>query len=330
MTPDGRHERAELVRVGAEQERVTAGVAGRPPRHRRGDRQQDLPAAFVGFGDQRVIRCPVVLRRIGRVEGWAVKRDAWPGSAARRATRRRSSAKTRLTLRTRTRRASARGRRRHRSACAGGAWLSFLSGVASGPRPRRRGVRRCQREFRAKTRRRAAGLRSRSGTLLGRGSRGATAPAVEESARHRDRAEPPHGRPEQQSRLELGDQTLQLRALGRIEPVSTGGRASEQRGEPASLRGVETREMASGQHRHLPGQQQPSHRKPFGDFLQCDTADQRHAPHVTRAAVSRTGGSRSDRYSAGVPGDVAEWLRSGLQSRLHRFDSGRRLTRNPC
>jgi hypothetical protein len=25
-------------------------------------------------------------------------------------------------------------------------------------------------------------------------------------------------------------------------------------------------------------------------------------------------------------GDVAEWLRSGLQSRLHRFDSGRRLT----
>jgi hypothetical protein len=26
-----------------------------------------------------------------------------------------------------------------------------------------------------------------------------------------------------------------------------------------------------------------------------------------------------------LPGDVAEWLRSGLQSRLHRFDSGRRL-----
>jgi hypothetical protein len=25
-------------------------------------------------------------------------------------------------------------------------------------------------------------------------------------------------------------------------------------------------------------------------------------------------------------GDVAEWLRSGLQSRLHRFDSGRRLS----
>jgi hypothetical protein len=27
----------------------------------------------------------------------------------------------------------------------------------------------------------------------------------------------------------------------------------------------------------------------------------------------------------GALGDVAEWLRSGLQSRLHRFDSGRRL-----
>jgi hypothetical protein len=25
-------------------------------------------------------------------------------------------------------------------------------------------------------------------------------------------------------------------------------------------------------------------------------------------------------------GDVAEWLRSGLQSRVHRFDSGRRLS----
>ena len=28
----------------------------------------------------------------------------------------------------------------------------------------------------------------------------------------------------------------------------------------------------------------------------------------------------------GAQGDVAEWLRSGLQSRLHRFDSGRRLS----
>ena len=26
------------------------------------------------------------------------------------------------------------------------------------------------------------------------------------------------------------------------------------------------------------------------------------------------------------PGDVAEWLGSGLQSRVHRFDSGRRLS----
>ena len=29
---------------------------------------------------------------------------------------------------------------------------------------------------------------------------------------------------------------------------------------------------------------------------------------------------------SGILGDVAEWLRSGLQSRLHRFDSGRRLS----
>src|SRR5829696_1769534 len=28
----------------------------------------------------------------------------------------------------------------------------------------------------------------------------------------------------------------------------------------------------------------------------------------------------------GLLGDVAEWLRSGLQSRVHRFDSGRRLS----
>jgi hypothetical protein len=31
-----------------------------------------------------------------------------------------------------------------------------------------------------------------------------------------------------------------------------------------------------------------------------------------------------------LPGDVAEWLRSGLQSRLHRFDSGRRLEARDC
>ena len=34
------------------------------------------------------------------------------------------------------------------------------------------------------------------------------------------------------------------------------------------------------------------------------------------------------RYAWGSLGDVAEWLRSGLQSRLHRFDSGRRLMRD--
>src|SRR5436190_18212211 len=34
------------------------------------------------------------------------------------------------------------------------------------------------------------------------------------------------------------------------------------------------------------------------------------------------------RYAWTPLGDVAEWLRSGLQSRLHRFDSGRRLMRD--
>jgi hypothetical protein len=32
-------------------------------------------------------------------------------------------------------------------------------------------------------------------------------------------------------------------------------------------------------------------------------------------------------YAMRPQGDVAEWLRSGLQSRVHRFDSGRRLYR---
>jgi hypothetical protein len=41
--------------------------------------------------------------------------------------------------------------------------------------------------------------------------------------------------------------------------------------------------------------------------------------------VSSTGAAMSARYPCEASGDVAEWLRSGLQSRLHRFDSGRRL-----
>jgi catechol 2,3-dioxygenase len=41
--------------------------------------------------------------------------------------------------------------------------------------------------------------------------------------------------------------------------------------------------------------------------------------------VLRTREPRSPRRYATSRGDVAEWLRSGLQSRLHRFDSGRRL-----
>src|SRR5436190_15566382 len=32
----------------------------------------------------------------------------------------------------------------------------------------------------------------------------------------------------------------------------------------------------------------------------------------------------------GLRGALAEWLRNGLQSRLHRFDSGRRLGESPA
>ena len=45
-----------------------------------------------------------------------------------------------------------------------------------------------------------------------------------------------------------------------------------------------------------------------------------------RRERDRIGHRLAARYPSPSPGDVAEWLRSGLQSRLHRFDSGRRLT----
>src|SRR5687767_9263926 len=54
------------------------------------------------------------------------------------------------------------------------------------------------------------------------------------------------------------------------------------------------------------------------------------SPSVTRRLISGDAGLR-ERSRAGPlrssahPGAVAEWLRSGLQSRVHRFDSGRRL-----
>jgi hypothetical protein len=42
---------------------------------------------------------------------------------------------------------------------------------------------------------------------------------------------------------------------------------------------------------------------------------------LSRASIPVTLG-----YPRAVPGAVAEWLRSGLQSRLLRFESGRRLS----
>src|SRR4051812_42236594 len=50
----------------------------------------------------------------------------------------------------------------------------------------------------------------------------------------------------------------------------------------------------------------------------------RRAPgRCWRAEVDMLPGNASDTLLR--RGDVAEWLRSGLQSRVHRFDSGRRL-----
>ena len=56
-----------------------------------------------------------------------------------------------------------------------------------------------------------------------------------------------------------------------------------------------------------------------GDATLAETSGPTGTPDpLTVGAGSRMGSA---------PGAVAEWLRSGLQSRLHRFDSGRRLRR---
>ena len=55
-------------------------------------------------------------------------------------------------------------------------------------------------------------------------------------------------------------------------------------------------------------------RDPSGNGVLLRAAPTPRRPAPSRAATLRT------------RGDVAEWLRSGLQSRLHRFDSGRRLS----
>jgi hypothetical protein len=51
----------------------------------------------------------------------------------------------------------------------------------------------------------------------------------------------------------------------------------------------------------------------------------RHRLHRAASRIARR--RRRLDTVVGLHGDVAEWLRSGLQSRLHRFDSGRRLHR---
>src|SRR3954463_16033793 len=49
--------------------------------------------------------------------------------------------------------------------------------------------------------------------------------------------------------------------------------------------------------------------------------------HRRRATAARADAPRAEQLpSRQLPGAVAEWLSSGLQSRVHRFDSGRRLS----
>ena len=50
-----------------------------------------------------------------------------------------------------------------------------------------------------------------------------------------------------------------------------------------------------------------------------------HAQVEGASAAATTEPGQIRGASLDLRGDVAEWLRSGLQSRLHRFDSGRRL-----
>ena len=65
-----------------------------------------------------------------------------------------------------------------------------------------------------------------------------------------------------------------------------------------------------------------SHTGWFGDVRADFSGGTR--PHLTGLSWIPLDSQRPDTL-LGILGDVAEWLRSGLQSRLHRFDSGRRL-----
>jgi hypothetical protein len=54
-------------------------------------------------------------------------------------------------------------------------------------------------------------------------------------------------------------------------------------------------------------------------------------PRVTYPSFTLTAYTKAVKRRAKLSrlrGALAEWLRSGLQSRLHRFDSGRRLSEN--
>ena len=81
-------------------------------------------------------------------------------------------------------------------------------------------------------------------------------------------------------------------------------------------------EVLRGRRRTSCAQQLPQFRSTWPPS--ATTCPPRSAPRSTRSSsASASRGPCSLRWTRS--GDVAEWLRSGLQSRLHRFDSGRRL-----
>ena len=86
MARHGRHEFPEVLAVGP-RDVWRFQVRGRPARHRRGDRQQHLPAEPLGFREDRVVQAPVVARGVGRVEGrarWRWWRRGRPGPSTAR------------------------------------------------------------------------------------------------------------------------------------------------------------------------------------------------------------------------------------------------------
>src|SRR6185312_16366612 len=158
-----------------------------------------------------------------------------------------------------------------------------------------------------------------SGELLGRDPGGAATAAVEQAAWDRQGTQPPERRPEQQPGFDLRDQRPQLLALVRLQRPAPDAEPARQRAEPTQLAPVEPPEMAPGEQRDVARQQQPADREALPQLLRGAPEDQGHESTLPAARTFILGCPGPIPFRP--PGDVAEWLRSGLQSRLHRFDS---------